>query len=216
MNIKLQASTSALIKKMLAIREAVGLIEKKGVNVHQHYHYVTEADVSKIFTPLLNKYRVFLFTSVLDRSIEPKNSGSLTTVKLQVTFVDADTGEQYSCIFYGDGWDKGDKGVFKAITGALKYALMKTFLVATGDDPEQDDFHTEVTSRIPSIPTNSPPPSYGKLKVQAELGEDALRNAWNALALQDKRQLWPYRKALKQIAKQASKSGQDLKDDTQG
>src|SRR4029079_18402967 len=31
---------------------------------------------------------------------------------------------------YGD--DAGDKGVYKALTGAEKYLLMKTFLVSTG------------------------------------------------------------------------------------
>ena len=31
----------------------------------------------------------------------------------------------------------GDKGIYKAITGANKYALLKTFLLETGDDPEE-------------------------------------------------------------------------------
>jgi hypothetical protein len=30
----------------------------------------------------------------------------------------------------------GDKGIYKAITGANKYALLKPFLLETGDDPE--------------------------------------------------------------------------------
>lgn len=36
----------------------------------------------------------------------------------------------------GDGADVGDKGTNKVQTGALKYALRHTFLVATGDDPD--------------------------------------------------------------------------------
>ncbi len=35
----------------------------------------------------------------------------------------------------------GDKGTYKAITGATKYALMKTFLLETGDDPEVASDH---------------------------------------------------------------------------
>ena len=31
----------------------------------------------------------------------------------------------------------GDKGIYKAITGANKYALLKTFLLEKGDDPEE-------------------------------------------------------------------------------
>ena len=38
-----------------------------------------------------------------------------------------------------EGADSKDKGGFKAYTGALKYYLANTFMVATGDDPERDD-----------------------------------------------------------------------------
>lgn len=33
----------------------------------------------------------------------------------------------------------GDKGVYKAITGANKYLLFKLFQIETGDDPEKDE-----------------------------------------------------------------------------
>lgn len=39
---------------------------------------------------------------------------------------------------YGEGRDRGDKAPYKALTGALKYALIQTFLIATGDDPEHE------------------------------------------------------------------------------
>ena len=35
--------------------------------------------------------------------------------------------------------DTGDKWVYKAITGAVKYIFMKTFQISTGDDPEKDE-----------------------------------------------------------------------------
>jgi hypothetical protein len=37
------------------------------------------------------------------------------------------------------GWDANDKGVYKANTGAKKYALALTFLASTGDDAEDDN-----------------------------------------------------------------------------
>lgn len=36
------------------------------------------------------------------------------------------------------GQDSGDKGPYKAATGALKYALRQVFLIATGDDAEKE------------------------------------------------------------------------------
>ena len=38
----------------------------------------------------------------------------------------------------GEGADPADKSVCKAMTSALKYALLQSFLIATGDDPEND------------------------------------------------------------------------------
>ena len=38
----------------------------------------------------------------------------------------------------GEGADAGDKAPYKAMTGALKYALLQSFLLGTGDDPEDE------------------------------------------------------------------------------
>ena len=43
---------------------------------------------------------------------------------------------QVQCIAMGQ--DSGDKGPYKAATGALKYALRQVFLIATGDDAEKE------------------------------------------------------------------------------
>ena len=64
---------------------------------------------------------------------------SLTVIRIKFQFIDGTTGERtdmQEIVSYGD--DPGDKGIYKALTGAVKYALMKTFLIATGDDPEAD------------------------------------------------------------------------------
>jgi hypothetical protein len=49
-----------------------------------------------------------------------------------------DSDEILSVPSYGEGRDSGDKAPYKALTGALKYALIQTFLIATGDDPEEE------------------------------------------------------------------------------
>jgi hypothetical protein len=42
----------------------------------------------------------------------------------------------------GEGLDACDKASYK--TGALKYALLQSFLVATGDDPEDERLDSKV------------------------------------------------------------------------
>ena len=53
------------------------------------------------------------------------------------TFADVDSDEQLVAKVAGQGLDSGDKAPYKAQTGALKYALLQSFLLATGDDPEK-------------------------------------------------------------------------------
>ena len=43
--------------------------------------------------------------------------------------------------------DKGDKAGYKAFTGALKYYLADTFMVATGDDPEKESPETKMNDK---------------------------------------------------------------------
>jgi hypothetical protein len=42
-------------------------------------------------------------------------------------------------ISYGDGIDSGDKAPGKAMTYSDKYALMKTYKIETGEDPDNDN-----------------------------------------------------------------------------
>ena len=62
----------------------------------------------------------------------------VTTVPLQFTVIDSDSGESITGTVYGRGEDPTDKGVYKAYTGGQKYFLQKLFLLSTGDDPERD------------------------------------------------------------------------------
>ena len=58
--------------------------------------------------------------------------------KLAFTLLDVETGFFETTKITGEGIDKGDKAGYKAYTGALKYFLANTFMVATGDDPEKE------------------------------------------------------------------------------
>ncbi len=124
----------SLACKLAQVMSEVQSVPKKGYNDFHKYNYVMEADLLEAIRDKLAQKKVFIFSSV-DELIQ---EGTLTTVKMTFTFVDGESGEQFSVTYYGTGDDKGDKGAYKAYTGALKYFLMKTFLVPTGDDPEAD------------------------------------------------------------------------------
>lgn len=120
------------------------LLHKKGVvardktNSFDNYKYFSEAGYKKLFTELFSTVGLELTSSIeeVERfSVDGKQSNG-RQVLVRFSLSDIDTGYDEVSRFYGEGFDKGDKGIYKAYTGALKYYLANTFMVATGDDPE--------------------------------------------------------------------------------
>ena len=62
--------------------------------------------------------------------------GGITNIDMTIAIIDVESGEKIEVPWAGQGADKGDKGMYKAFTGGLKYFLMKMFMLPTGDDPE--------------------------------------------------------------------------------
>jgi hypothetical protein len=124
-----------LATKMVKIMSETKRIAKNGTNAFHNYQYVTEADVLESVRDVLAKYNVFIFSSVIGTD---KNA-DMTSVVMQHTIVDADSGESFDVKSFGQGQDKGDKGGNKAVTASMKYMLLKNLLLPTGDDPEATD-----------------------------------------------------------------------------
>lgn len=137
----------SIFMKLIAILAEVGNVEKKGYNKAQSYNFMRETDLVDKIRPVMAREHLFLHQTVIEQKITEvgeTKSGShnrLVEVVMRFTWVDADTGESWHvpADFPGHGMDTGDKGIYKAMTGAEKYFLMKTFLVSTGDDPEGDE-----------------------------------------------------------------------------
>jgi hypothetical protein len=123
--------------------QQVKYIEKRGVNKFQNYKYATEADVNEKIRECLAEQNILMVPSVKkqetrEHQTRKGNIEYIARVEMDFTFMDGDTGESLTFSMNGEGQDPGDKAVYKAISGAQKYALMKLFMIPTGDDPEQD------------------------------------------------------------------------------
>ena len=109
--------------------------EKKAIIGPQQYRFVSHDQVTAAIHPLLFKHRIAVLTSV----VSSKQDGNRTEVTLSVKFVNADNPQDYiESMYLGYGIDSGDKGPGKAVSYAFKYAILKTFVLETGDDPDQD------------------------------------------------------------------------------
>ena len=79
----------------------------------------------------------FDFQPSLDRKqVAELLNVSLSTVDVKYKLVNIDKPSEFEIIASsGTGVDPQDKGVGKAMTYSLKYALMRAFLIPTGEDP---------------------------------------------------------------------------------
>ena len=132
-----------LRQKLAEVRRRIGYVQKRGHNERFNYSYVTAADIAGAVGDLLSQLGVVVVPSLESISYEPMRNGGgqverMARVIMTYTFTDVDTAEAVTVKVPGEGLDVGDKAPYKAMTGALKYALLQSFLLATGDDPEDE------------------------------------------------------------------------------
>jgi hypothetical protein len=134
--------TSNITSAILKVMSGVSFVQKAGKNEFHNYKYATEGDALAALRPHLIANELIILSDVIEHT-SPDEFGN-TTVKVQYRIIHS-SGEELVCHFVGCGNDRsskgaiGDKGIYKALTGANKYFLLKTFQLETGDDPEQDD-----------------------------------------------------------------------------
>lgn len=150
--------------KLVKVMGELKRVAKNGRNEFHKYDYVTEADIMDAVREQLVKNNVAFTTSVEFTNKE----GDITSVMTRHMFIDADSGEIIEVKGFSHGQDKGDKAAAKAITSATKYALMKTFMISTGDDIEATDAEGKSTGNkvsavkaVPSTVDSSVKKTYG-------------------------------------------------------
>lgn len=136
LNAKLQQKKNNL-RKLLKEK---GILKKGAVNTFDRYSYFSEAQYKQLFTELFSECGLELkFSEIAYDTFtgsEKQSNGRMP--RLEFELMDIETGFGETTVITGEGIDKGDKAGYKAYTGALKYFLANTFMVATGDDAEKD------------------------------------------------------------------------------
>ena len=138
--LKLNAELQKKKNKLRKILKSRGILKREGQNNYDNYKYFSEAQYKLLFNDLFADCNLELkFSELAYDTFEGtgKNAnGRMPRIKF--TLFDVDTGFYEDTVITGEGMDKGDKAGYKAYTGALKYYLADTFMVATGDDPETE------------------------------------------------------------------------------
>ncbi len=130
------------------IREARSLIAndlgKSGNNSYDNYQYSTIGDYVRVVEKAFSQVGLVFVSSVEDYTILPPREGktvqNAVALTLAWSIIDSESGEKIEGKSAGEAQDRGDKALYKAITGARKYALCCALnLHSEGDDPEADE-----------------------------------------------------------------------------
>lgn len=114
---------------------AVGAVGKTRKNPQQGYQFRGVDDVVAHVVELMAQAGVVVVPRVVEREREmvaTKSGGTMASVRLLVehTFF-ADDGSSVCAVTLGEAMDSGDKASNKAMSAALKYALVETLLIPT-------------------------------------------------------------------------------------
>ena len=171
--------TSKILTALHEVMSACGYVQKQGENKFHGYKYAGEANLLEVLRPAMVKAGLLLIPSHRSRT-EIDQFGNIC-VEVEYTLAHKD-GEVWpeKIVAFGMGNDKnkqggvGDKGLYKAATGANKYLLFKLFQIETGDGHEKDSEHDKDGAPPIVDPTkikNAPGVSEAKVWVRSHIRE---------------------------------------------
>ena len=178
--------------------------EKDGKNMHQSYKFISEKQYKHNFKAARRKAGLLWECECLSSEYIPAISDKMHLVKGSFLgrLTDPETGESREYHFEGTGADNGDKALYKAYTGGLKFFLADQYLVAEGNDPEFDEDNGVGTSTIEEPKMSTKPATEGERK---EIKE----NLTNTDGAATKLQISQLKKSLKML-RDADASNEDF------
>lgn len=158
-----------LIKAVNAVMSEVSNIEKN-LNVgagKASYKGVADKDVKYLVSKSMQKHGLAMFPVKIEPNLKverwqeetnygPKQKQQVFSEVLVTYRLIHESGEEIELQGYGHGVDSQDKSAGKATTYAMKYALLYTFMIATGEIDDADATHSEATPKAPATPKEKP------------------------------------------------------------
>jgi hypothetical protein len=157
-----------LFLKMAQVMGKVRTLEKTGRNQFDKYDYVTADAIATRLGTAMAEAKLALLPSIVDVKTEDyatKSGGNnfRTVVHMQMTIACGETGASWTSDWFGEAIDRSDKSISKAAVSAVKYFLLKTFLLAGGEEEDADAQSPVVEARQPAQkaaePRNGTPPA---------------------------------------------------------
>lgn len=148
-------------KKMSDVMRDIGSVKKEAKNVQQGFKFRSIDQFVNALHPALVKHGVFMAPRcvkeeheirTVTRSSGKEGTDKHVTLMMEYDFFAEDGSKVTVGPIAAEGLDSGDKATNKALSAALKYALIQTFSIPTEDMAEGD----LETPEIGSVKTSKP------------------------------------------------------------
>lgn len=131
----------SIYQLMAQVMRDVGAVGKNGMNKSQNYAFRGVDDAIAALAQPLRDHGVFMTPEILD--CEAETRGKMNAVRMRVAFhFYGPAGDSVRTVTMGEASDVADKASNKAMSAALKYALIHTFMIPVDarslDDGDRD------------------------------------------------------------------------------
>lgn len=135
---------ASIARKKVAMMSELKTFTKDKHNTSQNYGYASAELIFNTIRQLMTQHGLVLFMSAEEGDQKEFQSargtrGLHTTVSYRMTWIDIDTGATFEDRWLSEGDDYQDKGYSKCATLALKYYLLSSFVVSSGDHADDSD-----------------------------------------------------------------------------
>ena len=140
-----------LMEKLRLVAASIERVPKRGRHP-MGFEFVTESDLAETVREKLAEHGVVFLISEEETSFRETTVGrdnrqvTVTSVLFNLAFADVTSGALVSSRFRGESMPNNSKEFQAASAFAVKYFLLRTFLIPSGEDPDLEDAHLATSS----------------------------------------------------------------------
>lgn len=153
----------AIYAALIEANKKVGAISKDSENYQQKFKFRGIDDVYNELHPILAECGIVIIPEVVNYEVSEKQGRNGILLYTRATIrhhFTASDGSYVTTTVVGEAMDSGDKGMNKAMSIALKYALFQLFTIPTREDKDPD----ATTHELVASPATDPAAKQGDLK----------------------------------------------------
>lgn len=172
-----------IYKALAAVNKSIKAIGKDRTNQQQGFKFRGIDDVMNELHSLFAANEIIILQTVNSVEVTERTNQrgtALFYVRINVTyqFTHSD-GSHADITVYGEAMDSGDKATTKAMSIALKYALLQMFLIPTEEEKDPDAVAHEVKAKLPASNVETSPEFTKAIEmIDAADNTDHLKQIW--------------------------------------